>query len=217
MGIKRRGNGWTRNKKRVRAPSAESAAAAAPSSEITELAPAAILAGIVLAADDDFEPAPAPDTDEPVSSAAGTPLTELPCIEMPRVEPAPMEAPAAAAVPASPADDEIAATFVWRKWARERKQWRRDGCSRVLFPFRNATDCFRMVDTSRLADEFAAMFVRGEDSWCEMVLLWLRQQKQRATLTFGELRAAVAAGHANVMELLRRYFDVHEDAIPLIQ
>lgn len=207
MGIKRRGNGWTRNKKRVRAPSIESAAAAAPSSEITELAPAAILAGIVLAADDVLDAPP----------VVGTPLAEPPCVEMPRVEPAPMEAPAAAAVPASPADSEIAATFVWRKWARERKQWRRDGCSRVLFPFRNATDCFRMVDTSRLADEFATMFVRGEDSWCEMVLLWLRQQQQRATLTFGELRAAVAAGHANVMELLRRYFDVHEDAIPLIQ
>lgn len=106
-----------------------------------------------------------------------------------------------------PRDDEVAATFCWRRPTN----------GKVLFPYHSPADSFRMIDMSRLADEFRQMFRRGEDSWCERVLVWLRRNKERVTLTFGELRAAAAAGHRNVMQLVRCYFETHDDAIPLIE
>ena len=218
MGRKRRGNGWTRAKKLPRTLVTLDAPALAPAWIVLPAAPA-----LDVEMDDEFAalrdecvlpaaPVECAPTQEVVQDAP------IECVTPPqdaRDECAPPLEPEQALPPLTPPptpvplprDDEVAATF----------RWRRPTDGRVLFPFRSGADCFRMVDMSRLADEFRQMFRRGEDSWCELVLVWLRRNKERVTLTFGELRAAAAAGHRNVMQLVRCYFETHDDAIPLIE
>jgi hypothetical protein len=234
MGRKRRGNGWTRAKK---LPRTLETPAAPPLASAWSVLPAAPALDVEM--DDEFaalrdvcvsthaapiECAPTQEVAQNAPVECVTPTQEvvqdapIECVTPPqavRDECAPQLEPEQALPPLTPPptpvplprDDEVAATF----------RWRRPTDGRVLFPFRSGADCFRMVDMSRLADEFRQMFRRGEDSWCELVLVWLRRNKERVTLTFGELRAAAAAGHRNVMQLVRCYFETHDDAIPLIE
>mgnify|MGYP001394949808 CR=1 FL=1 len=201
MGRRRRGNGWTKPKKRACVASS----AAAP----VDIAPLAPAGDVVL-----FEALPAAPIAEVVMSREHTPPPPSPIecaalpppIECEMAPPSPL-ASESVAMPVTPPDDQVAARM--RLWKRRTRR-------PVLFPFRSPTEFFRMVDMSRLSDEFMNMFLHGEDSWCELVMRWLRYQRQRVTLTFGHLRAAVAAGHRNVLKLVRHEFHVDAAAVPLV-
>lgn len=226
---KRRGNGWSRPRKRVviikndpRGP--ESDAAVALGDTAFDAATATVeLAGVPASSD---EPAAVPladvestDVDAPppedaLSSLAAVDTAADPFeVEVlaatPPEETVPVSAPVMEEEPAvdcEAAPDAVAATFVPGAPMTDEK----------MFPFADEASSFRMLDMSRLQEEFWQMFSRNEASWCEFVLVMLRRQGRRLTLTYEQLQRAVARGHREVIQVVRRYFTLKKWAKRLV-
>jgi len=235
---KRRGNGWTRPRKRVilikNVPPEHALACAAvddgePADPIVlatvdtiEIAPieTADTPPADVAVTDDAAETPSLLADAPVDpfEPASAPVAESPCTvdeivaavppKMPVTEDVEVAAPPVAPPPLDPsiARDAVAATFMPGAPMTDDK----------MFPFANAASAFRMLDTSRLQEEFFQMFSRNEASWCEFVLVMLRRQGRRVTLTYQQLHQAMTNGHREVIQLVRRYFTLKEWANVLV-
>jgi hypothetical protein len=205
---KRRGNGWTRRKR-----------AAVPNETGQCPRPIDATPRVVLDLCDESDDEPAAITEPTESPATITEPTEPPAAITEPVEPP--DCAGAAGVAPAPAGDPTAAPFVFvSAEPPDHAVVAVDDLSRAFAGVQHPHPLgeeFRIVDMGRLHDEFAAALAENRVSWCEFILCINRKARQRITLTRAQLRAAVRARCTEVLQLIRRYFDLWDGADAILE